>query len=145
MPDIAKAVSDTVAFGANCVTLLIGLIALWGFVFHRKKIFLAIKVLLSSYTNERVKRLKETLGKLDSLSFEEKEDRAEIYALLGQVSGQISILATEQNGIKKIQNEISDLLAKKSQLNEASKRRIVYELHGNLDKLSFNEINNLLE
>ena len=145
MSDIAKTVSDSVTFGANFLTLILGGVALWGLLFRRKKLALVFRALISNFTNERVKRLKETLGKLESLSFDEKEDRPEILALLGQVSGQINNLATEQNGLKKVQSEITNLLAKTTRLNEATKRRIVYELHGNIDSLSFTETNKTLE
>ena len=138
-----KTTSDSVSFGANFVTLILGGIAIWGLIFRRKKIALIMKLMISNFTNERVKRLKETLGKLESLSYDEKPDRPEIHALLGQVSGQIKILATEQNGLMKINQDISDILAKKSALNEATKRRIVYELHGSIDTISFTETNNI--
>ena len=100
--------------------------------------------MLTTVMNERVKRIKETLGKLDSLNFDHKETRREIFALLGQVGGQIKPLATEQNGLDPIHKEILALLAKTAPLTEATKRRIVYELHGRLDNVSLAETQNIL-
>jgi hypothetical protein len=145
MPEIIKAISDTVRFGANLFTFILGGIALWGILFRRKKLALFFKILISSFTNERVKRIKETLGKLESLTFDEKDNRKEIFALLGRVSGQIKPLATDGSGLKEIDKEISDLLAKTIPLTEATKQKIVYELHSRLDNISFVETSKILE
>ena len=145
MVDILKVISEAIKFGADLFTLILGGIALWGILFRRKKITLLFKVLISSFTNERVKRIKETLGKLESLNFDEKDDRKEIFALLGRVSGQIKPLALDENGLKEIDSEISILLAKTKPLTEATKQKIVYELHSRLDNVSFSETSKILE
>jgi len=145
MADLAKIIAEGVKFGADLFTLILGGIALWGILFRRKKLALLFKVLISSFTNERVKRIKETLGKLESLTFDEKNDRKEIFALLGRVSGQIKSLATDGSGLKEIDQEIAELLCKNKPLTEATKQKIVYELHSRLDNISFVETSKILE
>lgn len=140
-----KLIAQGLQVGADFVTLVLGGIALWGLVFHKKKISLIIKVLVNSFLNERVKRIKETLGKLDSLDYNDKEDRGEIFALLGQVSGQIKPLTATDQHLLSLYAEIQTILEKKSPLNEATKRRLVYALHGQLDGASFAETQKILD
>jgi hypothetical protein len=142
---IARDIREVVSFGADAVTLVLGTIALWALIFHKRKVALFIRVLLSSFLNERVKRTKETLGKLESLNYDNKEDRAEIFALLGQVSGQIKPFSIANTDLATINEEVHTILAKKTRLNEATKRRLMYEMHAALDGVSYTETRAILE
>jgi hypothetical protein len=134
-----------VGFAADGVTLVLGALALWALVFHKRKIALVVNVLLSSFLNERIKRTKETLGKLESLSFDNKDDRAEIVALMGQLSGQIKPFIAANSDLAGINHEIREIVDRKTRLNEATKRRLTYEMHGALDNISFIETRAILE
>lgn len=144
-PGINESIARIVAFGSDLITLVLGAITLWTIVRHRKRISILVSVFLASFHNERVKRIKETLGKLDSLNFEDKRDRREIIALFGQVSGQIKHLINDRNNLKPIHDELLVLLENPVRIGEPVKRRIVYELHGELDRASFAETQRLAE
>ena len=135
--EIWEWVNAIVSFGSNLITIILGLIAFWALVFHNKKFALLFQVLLTNFVNERVKRIKETLGKLESLDYDTKNDRPEIVALLGQVSGQIKPFTNDDSDLKLIHEELMGLLKRKTRLSEATKRRVVYEMHGALDGVSY--------
>ena len=122
---------------ADVVTVVLGALALWGFIFKRKQISLALRVIANTYLNQRVNRLKEALGRLDSLSYDNKEDRSEIQALVGQVCGQIKPLLEDYPRLADAYNSLTEFVDGKKRLSESKKRRIVYEIHGVLDSVSF--------
>jgi len=134
----------TLSILSDLVTTVLGGIALYGLIFKRKKIVLFIRLIINSQYNERVKRVKETLGKLEGFSFEEKDERTEIFNLIGQLSGQIKPLATDKNGLIKVHEELKEILDGKQKLSEAKKRNLVYELHGILDNASYLDFNEIL-
>ena len=141
---ICRLSAEWTAFFADLVTLLLGALALWAIIFHRQKLELFFRVVLNSFVNERIKRIKETLGKLEGLNYDNKNDRPEIVALLGQVLGQIKPLINT-DAIKQVHVEMTELLQKKTRLSEATKRRLAYELHAGLDGLSFAAMQSMLE
>jgi hypothetical protein len=142
---IWEIISAIVRFGADLVTLSVGLAALWALVFHRRKISLIVKMFVNSYLNERIKRTKETLGRLESLTFDNKEHRPEIIALLGQLCGQIKTIAPAHTEVSQTYKELRELLDNKLKLTEATKRRIIYEVHSGLDNAYSVEIIDILE
>lgn len=145
MSDSFKTVCEGFSLVADVITIILGCIGLWQIIFNHKKIALAFKVLTSNFSDEHVKRIKETLGKLEATSFDNKAHRPEIRALLGQLSGQIYIFLEVSEPLKKTRQEITSLLADPKKINEATKRRIASELHGGLDTLSFEDKNKILE
>lgn len=148
MPDyvftIGEWVSKFVTFFADLFTAILGSAGIWALIFHRQKAKLFFKLVLSGFVNERIKRIKETLGKLESLNYDDKANRPEIIALLGQTLGQIKSL-TEHEPIRQTHADISDLIDNKARISEATKRRVVYELHAALDTVSFEAMQTLLE
>jgi hypothetical protein len=120
-----KTTSDITQFLANLITILLGLFAFYALIFHGRKIGILFRVMVSAFLNERVKRIKETLGKLEAFNFNIREDRPEIVALLGQLSGQIKPLTSDSDAIASLHAEIIRLLDKPTTLNEATKRRII--------------------
>jgi hypothetical protein len=133
---ICEWIIGIITFGANFVTLILGIVAIWILIFHSRKVSLFFQVLRSNFFNEKAKRIKETLGKLESLNYENKDDRPEINALLGQVSGQIKHFTSDDGELSKIHHELLDILAKKMRLSEPNKRRLIYEIHGALDNVT---------
>lgn len=118
---------------ADLITIILGVIALWNIIWHRKKISAFVKLLSSTILNERVKRIKETLRSLQSINFNDKENRQEIYALLGAVVGQVKQFADHDPKFKELYVEIHEYLNRTKALNEPAKRRIVSELDALLD------------
>jgi hypothetical protein len=104
-----------------------------GFYLNRGKISLVFRYLQLSYISERTKRLKETLGKLEALNYDNKEHRSEIFALMGQISGQLKALEGEHISLTSIQGDLEQILARKLRLSEATKRRILYSIHSSVD------------
>ncbi len=128
-------VVQVVSFISDLVTAIVGSAALYGLIFHRRELSNFFRFLQNYQLTERIKRIKETLGKLDSLNYGDKSSRAEIVALLGQVSGQVHPLVANDGELQKICNEISEILAKRVGISEGTKRNIVYRIHGQLDSL----------
>jgi len=137
MVAVAEFVAGLIGFLADLVTLVLGIAGVYGLIYHRREFKAFFRLLASSHLQERVKRIKETLGKLEGLDFNEKQDRREIFALLGQVSGQIKPLAREGTSLGRIYAEIQTLLREDEKLSEPRKRHVVYELHGCLDDETF--------
>jgi hypothetical protein len=138
--DVVEAVwrtaGEIVAFVAHLIGAVLGIIALYalyGLIFHRKEVKAFLTLLAMSHLHERIKRVKETLGKLEFLNYDTKEDRQEIFALLGQLGGQTKPLVSECPGLDVVHIEMAGILQKQVKLSEATKRRILYELHGALD------------
>src|ERR1039457_4529149 len=84
----------TVTFIAHSCTSILGVLALWGLAKHRRKIGAFVRLVAHNVVTERVKRIKGTLGELGSLNYDVKEQRRQIVALLGQLTGMIRLLAS---------------------------------------------------
>lgn len=127
------------------MTVVVGVIALIGYIFHRKKISLLFSVITNTFLSERLKRIRETLSKLESNNFENKEERKEIWALFGQVCGQVKPLVNDKNGLKEIYAEIEQIVRKETALSEALKRKVIFELNGRLDNISLDQTTKILD
>lgn len=82
--------------------------------------------------NERLKKIKGALARLDSLNYEVKENKKEVIALFGEIAGMIKSFATADSNYKNCYDDfvsISDGTA----LSEPRKRRLSQELHCLLD------------
>ena len=108
-------------------------------IFRQREITLFFRLFTNAYLNQRVTRLKETLGKLDALSYENKDHRPEVFALLGQICGQIKPLVTDYPGLQESYDQLFEYVERRKRLSESVKRRIAYELHGFLDATTFDE------
>lgn len=133
-----------VAVLADLVTVVIGLIAIWGLIFKRRELGFVFRVFANAHLNQRVNRLKETLGKLETLNYDQKEDRSELNALVGQVCGQVKPLVGDYPKLVNVYDELLALVERKKRLSESKKRRLVYELHGILDDTSFHQQHQVL-
>ena len=120
-------------FLSDLMTVAVGAITFYGLIWHRKEFMSFLKLIATSHMHERMKRIKETLGKLEFLNYDVKENRAEIFALSGQLSGQIRPLISQIPALDIADKEMTLLLSKESKLSEPTKRRILYEIHGALD------------
>ncbi len=137
--DIALSVPPIVQFLSHLITIAVGGVALWGLIFKRRELTLAFRVFANTFLNQRINRLKETLGKLETLNYDQKEHRSEITALVGQVCGQLKSLAQDYPNLSQTLEHLAELVDGKKRLSEARKRRLVYEIHGHLDSTTFDQ------
>jgi hypothetical protein len=134
-----------VSFIADLTTAILGVFGIWLILFKRKALSRYLRIFMNSHLNERIKRIKETLGKLESLDYNDKTDRVEIRDLIGQLAGQIRPIVTEKNGLGRLYSDITDFQEKKKPLNEGYKRQLVYDLHGALDNATIGDFGKLME
>lgn len=127
----------------NSVTIIVATIAVVGFFNNKDKLSDLFRYLQFTYINERVKRLKETLGKLEAVNYDNKEDRLEIFALMGQLLGQMKALEGTHQSITTVQIELEEIVSKKTRINEAIKRKILFSIHNAIDQSIQNRIKNL--
>lgn len=136
---VVTALPPVADFFSDVITVALGVVAIWGLIVKRKELSLAFRVFTNTYLNQRVNRLKETLGRLESLSYDNKEHRSEIQALIGQVSGQVRSLVDDYPKLEEVHATLTEFIDGKKRLSESKKRRIVYEIHGHLDSVSFDQ------
>ena len=134
-----------VGFVADLLTAALGLIGLWAVVVHRNKVSAVIQLFVNTYLNQRIQRAKETLGRLEALNFDTKDHRAEIHALLGQLSGQLKSIANENQDVATTYADLKALVENRSRVTEASKRRIVFEVHGAVDGAYFGRAKSVMK
>ena len=132
-------VPEIVEFLSHLITVVVGGVAIWGLIFKRRELTLAYRVFTNTYLNQRINRLKETLGKLETLSYDRKEDRSEINALVGQICGQLKPLAQDYPDLSETVEYLTELIDGKKRLSESRKRRLLYEIHGHLDSATFDQ------
>lgn len=134
---------DKLAFLGTCLSVLadvlgvaFGCLALWGLVFKRKQLAQLFRILSTAHFGQRVNRCKESLGRLDALNFDNKNNRAEIHALIGQLCGCLSTLKDENPALITCHAELLQIVERKVKMSEARKCRICSELHTHLDKIT---------
>jgi hypothetical protein len=101
-PILAKAIE----VGAELVTLILGLFALYALIFHGKRVSLALKALSYLFLNIRAQKVRNTLSKLSARSYDAKEHRKEIVALLGELSGQLQPFVSMGASVEKSYQEL---------------------------------------
>ncbi len=136
---IATDILPIADLASDVVTVILGLIAFWGLIFKRKELSLAFRLFTNTYLNQRVNRLKETLGRLESLSYDNKEHRSEIHALIGQVCGQVRSLTDDHPKLDEVHKTLLTFMESRVRLTESKKRKIIYEIHGHIDSASFDQ------
>lgn len=138
-------IRNIVTFIAHLTGSILGIIGIYGLIKHRAKISAFVRLLALNVINERIKRIKGTLGELDSLSYDVKEQRGRIKAVMGQLAGMIHLFALRHDGFKRVHAELLVLVEKPAGNSEANKRRISEELHGLLDEQGFAAAISLVE
>lgn len=132
-------VPDVVEFLADFVTLILGIIALLGLIFRRRQLEAVLKLALTAYRTDRLNRVRLTIGRLEHLSYDDKERRPEIRALLGQLAGELAVLTCEFPQLQEVFERLERQLTPNSRWTEASRRKILSEIAGLLDRLTFAE------
>ena len=138
-------VHDWTTVVANCVTILLGVGAVVGLLLKRKEIGRIISLVTNLHLRERVNRIKETLGRLEGMNYNNKEERSEIVALVGQLQGQLRGLDSSDGDLIKILQEIEGYSQPGNRPSEARKRALVYAVHGKLDNILHNGAKTLIK
>jgi hypothetical protein len=129
---------------ADVVTSLLGLIAIFGLIFKRKKINQIFQIILNTHFNEKLKRLRDTLSQLDAISFEDKNRYQEGLSLLGQLSGQIKPLVNNSSDLLKMHTDLNLMLEGKSKIKNYKKSALIHELTDLLENMRVEEYLNLI-
>lgn len=121
-------------------TIVASGIAIYLFIFKRKSIATAIKLLLNYSSQITLSELRIKIDRLNDFKSAEPSEKIEIIYLLNEIIGQIS-------GNKILKNEYSDILKKLIQytkqpekLDEPRKRSITAELRERLRNLDIKDI-----
>ncbi len=130
---------------ADFLTAILGSLAIWGLIKHRKKINAFVRLLAHNLITERIKKIKGTLARMDSLNYDVKEDRKEIIAILGELAGMTRSLASRHKQFNALYGEMLTLAGNPVNLSESTKRRITEEIHALLDEQGLNAALNLME
>ena len=128
---------DLTGFLSDFVTTVLGAVAIWGLFFRRKQISLAFQMLTNAHLLHQINRIKETLGRLDELTFDEKTERTKIRALMGQICGQLKPLSQKHPTLESSIEILDQIMAGKKRLSESLKNQVIYQIHGELDRLAF--------
>jgi hypothetical protein len=129
-----EVIAEWVTLVAHSFTAILGAVAIWGLLFHRKKITAFAQLLAYSALNERTRRIKAILGRLESLNYDDKSDRKEIVAMLAQLAGMVRLIAERHEGFRQFYAELRQTSEKPEALSEGAKRRLSEELHALLDE-----------
>jgi hypothetical protein len=127
--------SVVMGFAADLITVVLGGIALAGIIRNRKELSAVVHAFANMYVNQRLNRLRETLGQLESYSYDTKEDQKEIRALIDQVCGQIGPLLDKIPELEGVHQRLLGVAGRKLRLTESLKRHIVHEIHGLIDSV----------
>ena len=124
---------------------MLGLIALWAIIFKRNKLTLVLRVFTATLINEKLRRIRETITKLETTSYDEKQNKPIVQSLIGQLCGQIGSMVSNGNGLQKIHDRLAAMLDSKTAVSEPHKQRLLAELNAELDNISISHTSNLLK
>ncbi len=145
-PVFMEDVYKNVAFIAHTCTAILGLLTIWGLIRHRKKIRSFVQLLGHNLVNERIRRIRATITRLDELNHGVKEDRKEIVAILGELAGMIRAFTKHNAEFLQMYEQMIKLTTTNSEgLSEATKRRLAEELNCLLDDQALAAALNLME
>jgi hypothetical protein len=130
---LPQALLDWIGFASDLIGIIIGVLALWALWANRKHLPAVTLWLRHAHLSDRVRRLRETLGKLEGLSYDDKDARSEIVALIGQLSGQIKSLPADSPSVQEASQEIEACHSRTVKLTEAIKRRLLHLTHVAVD------------
>jgi hypothetical protein len=85
------------------------------------------------------------LARLDYLNYENKENKKEVLALLGELAGMIRALAEHSNGYKICYEDLVKWSTNSEGFSEPRKRQISQELHALLDDQSLSSAITLIK
>lgn len=130
---------------ADAMSIALGAVAFWGIVFKRAELRRLLAILSSLHLNQRMVKIRDTLGSIDALDYNDKVNRSELRALIGQLCGQLKAAADETPKLVMSYQRVADLASGKEKLTESRKRQMVHELHGALDFVVYSAQTNIME
>ena len=131
--EISKLIFEVCGFISNIVTIIVGGIAIFQLSSHRGLLAQFVESLRLAHVSESSRRIRDTLMKLESLNFNEKEDKSEIRALFGQLSGQLKAFIDQSENIRNAHDEVANSISTGQKLTEPRKRFLVQLVHGAID------------
>lgn len=130
---------------SNVFTILAAGIAIYIFVFKRKAVASAFRVLLNYAWQVTLLELRMKIERLNDLSLGETSDVAEIESILGEIDGQIKGNPRLNKGCSDIQRKLSKCIKNIKLLTEPKKRSIISELKERLKHIDIENLNALQE
>ena len=118
---------------ADAVTICVGVGTVVLFLWNRRRIESAVRVLLNKIFMERASRLRETTARLSKLSFDDKAHRKEILALIGQARGQMKPFVLQHPAFNEPYLALDDYLKSPSTLSEPRKRELIAVIDGAIE------------
>lgn len=130
--DVAK----TLQMFADTLTIILGALALYGLIAKRKKLSSFINVVLNSHLNERVRRIRDTVTQLQSISLDDASRYKEGIALLGSLSGQLKPLTTARPRLQNLHEDLIFMTEGKTRVKESKKNAVIHEISALLDEVA---------
>ncbi len=105
----------------------------------RRQIAHIFRLAKSAHLYQRFESVRESLRELKNLNFDDKQSRAEITALIGQICGQIGPLVETHPELNEMHMRLTDLVERKTnqRFSEQKKRHICHQLEGILENILF--------
>jgi len=123
---IIAALSDSCTF----VIAISAFVAYWK---NKRKINLLLKFAINKMQQDRLNYVKDTLSRLESLNYDEKEHRTKIMNMFGTLYGQVTADTALAIKCSNVLKDIDSILKKDHTLNEHTKCRIVSEVKGHIN------------
>jgi hypothetical protein len=138
-------IDSVVNFIANFFTIIVSVIALYVYYFHRDKISTAIKLILNFSNQMTLNELKIKLDKLSDFTVDDSKQKSDIIYILNELEGQIL-----GNKILKIQlgeplEKIKNFTDNPKVLTEPKKRSLVHELKESIRTIDISNYNELIK
>ena len=116
---------------ADCLTIAIAGVTLFGVLRYRKKIPSLIRAVISQHLSERFNRVRETLQLIEDEKILKNSSRAR--NLFSRLNGQLLSICEIAPDLKSIQKVIEEIAERNGELNEGIKLRLVHQVEGLLE------------
>lgn len=136
-------ISKIISLVSNIFTIGASGIALYLFIFKRRKISIAINLLLNYSTQLTLSELKSKLERLNHYNANVTEQKEEVINILHEINGQVKGNSLLKDNLSEVMANVNKYINKPKQLTEPRKRSLVHELREsirNLDIVSYNKL-----
>ena len=131
-----KDIALYIQIAAQSITIILGVIALAGFLIHRKRFSAFVDLLTHGAINDRIQQVKGILGQIEAQNYDIKERRKELLASMGTLAGMLKSFSDSNESFKKTYDELMLIVNRQKSLSEATKRRLCAEIHALLGEHS---------
>lgn len=115
---------------ASSVTVALGLVALVAFWRNRKKISDVLSAIIHLHNIQKTLGIRETLSKIERLSWNEKDQKPEIRMQIGALAGQFRFYSTLSPHAEEVNAQLRGLTDNFTGFTDAKKLRLVNEVRG---------------